>query len=82
MKYIEEAFERNWIAPLGFNCDAFEKEMLSYLYRQEGDQGAALAVSSCTAALHLAIKLAGVQPGDVVFLFRSYLRGFCKSGDL
>ena len=67
MKYIEEAFARNWIAPLGFNCDEFEKEMLRYLYGENSDGKAALAVSSCTAALHLAIKLAGVQPGDVVF---------------
>ena len=66
MKYIEEAFERNWIAPLGFNCDEFEKEMLSYLYGDHSEGEAALAVSSCTAALHLAIKLAGVRPGDVV----------------
>ena len=66
MKYIEEAFARNWIAPLGFNCDAFEKEMLTYLYGEGKAPGAALAVSSCTAALHLAIKLAGVQPRDVV----------------
>ena len=66
MKYIEEAFARNWIAPLGFNCDAFEKEILSYLYGDKLEREAALAVSSCTAALHLAIKLAGVQPGDVI----------------
>ena len=31
IKYIEEAFERNWIAPLGFNCDSFEDEMVQYL---------------------------------------------------
>lgn len=66
MKYIEEAFERNWIAPLGFNCDEFEKEMLHYLYEACDRDGCALAVSSCTAALHLALKLAGVQPGDAV----------------
>ena len=66
MKYIAEAFERNWIAPLGFNCDAFEKEMQDYLYGDNFQEACALAVSSCTAALHLAIKLAGVQPGDVV----------------
>lgn len=67
MKYIEEAFTRNWVAPLGFNCDAFEEEMCGYLH--EGLAHAdhhALALSSCTAALHLAVKLAGVKPGDVV----------------
>lgn len=66
MKYIEEAFDRNWIAPLGFNCDEFEKEMLHYLYGENTDGKGALALASCTAALHLAIKLAGIQPGDVV----------------
>ena len=66
MKYIEEAFARNWIAPLGFNCDEFEKEMLFYLYGNPCEEKAALALSSCTAALHLAIKLTGIQPGEVV----------------
>lgn len=66
MKYVQEAFERNWIAPLGFNCDEFEKEMLHYLYGENTEGKAALALASCTAAIHLAIKLAGVQPGDVV----------------
>ena len=62
MDFIQEAFDKNWIAPLGFNCDNFEKEMAEYL--GEGRHG--LALSSGTAALHLAMKLAGVKPGDVV----------------
>lgn len=66
LAYIQEAFERNWIAPLGFNCDGFEDEMLRYLYPDTTDRGYALALSSGTAALHLAVKLAGVKPGDVV----------------
>ena len=61
-KYIEEAFDRNWVAPLGFNCDGFENEMVDYL----GDDLYAFATSSGTAALHLAAKLAGIKPGDVV----------------
>lgn len=65
MKYIQEAFDRNWIAPLGFNVDAFEDEMTTYL-----SKGAfplhALAVSAGTAALHLTVKLAGVKRGDTV----------------
>lgn len=62
MEYIREAFERNWLAPLGFNCDGFEREVSGYL---EGGYHT-LALSSGTAALHLAVKLAGVKPGDVV----------------
>ena len=66
MQYIQEAFVRNWIAPLGFNCDGFEKEMEQYLQQSAAGPCHTLALSSCTAALHLAVKLAGVKPGDVV----------------
>ena len=62
MGFIQEAFDKNWIAPLGFNCDNFEKEMAAYL----GQDRHGLALSSGTAALHLAMKLAGVKRGDVV----------------
>lgn len=62
MKYINEAFESNWIAPLGTNVDEFEKEIASYV----GVKGA-LAVSSGTAAIHLALSLLNVQKGDIVF---------------
>ncbi len=62
LKFVHEAFERNWVAPLGFNCDGFEQEIAAYL----NDDCHALALSSGTAALHLAVKLAGVKPGDVV----------------
>lgn len=63
MNYIKEAFERNWVAPLGFNCDGFEEEITSFLNEENTN---ALALSSGTAALHLAVKLAGIGPGDVV----------------
>ncbi|MFD0588430.1 DegT/DnrJ/EryC1/StrS family aminotransferase [Paenibacillus sp. GCM10027627] len=59
--YIEEAFATNWIAPLGPHLNAFEREMASYV----GTAGAA-AVSSGTAAIHLALRLLGVGPGDTV----------------
>jgi pyridoxal phosphate-dependent aminotransferase EpsN len=61
-KYINEAFKTNWIAPLGPNVDAFEKELAEYV----GSKGAA-AVSSGTAAIHLALRLLDVQEGDKVF---------------
>ncbi len=67
IKYIQEAFEKNWIAPLGFNCDSFEQEMVFYLDGEQGTKSNALSVASGTAAIHLAIKLAGVKPGDRVF---------------
>ena len=66
MGFIEQAFEKNWIAPLGFNCGNFEKEMCEYICGDGGDKKHALALCSGTSALHLAVKLAGVKPGDVV----------------
>ncbi|WP_347552849.1 aminotransferase class I/II-fold pyridoxal phosphate-dependent enzyme [Pseudalkalibacillus hwajinpoensis] len=60
--YIQEAFDSNWIAPLGANVDAFEKEVATYVGASE-----AIAVSSGTAAIHLALSLLGVTIGDNVF---------------
>jgi len=60
--YIREAFASNWIAPLGPHVTAFEKEVAAYA----GVKGA-LAVSSGTAAIHLALRLLGVGQGDIVF---------------
>ncbi len=62
MIFVKEAFDKNWIAPLGFNCDSFENEMVEYI----NEDRKALSLCSGTAALHLAIKLAGVKRGDVV----------------
>lgn len=61
-EYIREAFASNWIAPLGPHVQAFEKEVAAYC----GARGA-LAVSSGTAAIHLALRLLGVSQGDYVF---------------
>ncbi len=62
IKYIEDAFATNWIAPLGPHVDAFERELAEYL----GMKGAA-ALSSGTAAIHLAMMLLKVGRGDRVF---------------
>ncbi|MBN2167185.1 MAG: aminotransferase class I/II-fold pyridoxal phosphate-dependent enzyme [Marinilabiliaceae bacterium] len=61
-KYIAEAFEQNWIAPLGPNVDNLEKTIADYC----GVRHVA-ALSSGTAAIHLALILMGVKPGDEVF---------------
>ena len=60
-EYIKEAFDTNWIAPLGKNVNEFEKELASYVGASD-----AAALSSGTSAIHLALKAAGVQQGDVV----------------
>jgi dTDP-4-amino-4,6-dideoxygalactose transaminase len=60
--FVEEAFRTNWIAPLGPNVDAFERELADLV-----GIGHAAALSSGTAAIHLALRLLGVGPGDRVF---------------
>jgi len=60
--FIQEAFATNWIAHLGPNVDAFERELAERVGVK-----AALAVSSGTAAIHLALKAVGVEQGDIVF---------------
>ena len=60
-EYIKEAFDTNWIAPLGKNVNEFEKELASYVGASD-----AAALSSGTSAIHLALKAAGVRQGDVV----------------
>ncbi|OGS69121.1 MAG: pyridoxal phosphate-dependent aminotransferase [Flavobacteria bacterium RIFCSPLOWO2_12_FULL_35_11] len=62
MKYIQEAFNTNWIAPLGPNVNEFENTLQSYL----GANNFAAALSSGTAAIHLGLILAGVKQGDEV----------------
>lgn len=62
ISYIQEAFDTNWIAPIGPHVDAFEKELAAYI----GISHVA-ALSSGTAAIHLALKALGVGKGDVVF---------------
>ena len=61
-KFVTEAFETNWIAPIGPHVDAFERE-----FCQTVGSSHAAAVTSGTAALHLALKLVGVGVGDEVF---------------
>ncbi|KTR60379.1 pyridoxal phosphate-dependent aminotransferase [Exiguobacterium indicum] len=61
-RYVTEALETNWVAPLGPNVDAFEREMKAYTGSR-----AALATSSGTAAIHLALATLGVTTGDDVF---------------
>ena len=60
---VADAFASNWIAPLGPHVDAFEREFAEYVRAEH-----AVALSSGTAALHLALQLAGVGPGDEVLV--------------
>lgn len=62
-KFIKEAFDTNWVAPLGPNVNAFEKEMAEYT-----GCGHAAALSAGTAAIHLSLKLLDIKQGDIVFV--------------
>lgn len=62
-KFVQEAFDTNWVAPLGPNVNAFEKEIAEYT-----GAGYAAALSAGTAAIHLALRLLGIGEGDVVFV--------------
>ena len=61
MKYIQEAYDNNWVAPLGPNVNNFEKELAKYLSVKS-----VAALSSGTAAIHLALIMLGVEAGDEV----------------
>ncbi len=60
--YVKEAFDTNWVAPLGPNVNQFEQELADYV----GVKSAS-ALSSGTAAIHLGLKALGVGEGDIVF---------------
>ncbi|MEW5739571.1 MAG: aminotransferase class I/II-fold pyridoxal phosphate-dependent enzyme [Myxococcota bacterium] len=62
-RFVQEAFDTNWVAPLGPNVDAFEKEVAARVQLPH-----AAALSSGTAALHLGLLLLGVKPGDEVIV--------------
>src|SRR5690625_6941056 len=62
-EYVREAFETNWVAPVGPNIDAFEREFAEYVGASH-----AVAVTSGTAALHLSLRLSGVGEGDHVLV--------------
>ena len=61
-KYIKEAFDTNWVVPLGPNVNGFEADLESYF----GHNKRVVALSSGTAAVHLALIACGIKPGDEV----------------
>ncbi|MGN0156607.1 MAG: aminotransferase class I/II-fold pyridoxal phosphate-dependent enzyme [Lachnospiraceae bacterium] len=61
-QFVKEAFDTNWVAPLGPNVTTFEREVAEYVGIPY-----ASALSAGTAAIHLALKILNIQPGDIVF---------------
>lgn len=64
MKFIQEAFDTNWVVPLGPNVNRFEKDLEQYM----GQNKRVVALSAGTAAVHLALIACGVGPGDEVIV--------------
>lgn len=60
--FVKEAFDTNWVAPLGENVNKFEEELVNYV-----GVGYAAALSAGTAAIHMALKALDVKQGDIVF---------------
>ena len=86
-RYIQEAFDTNWVAPLGPNVDAFEKDLENYFNSKLSTDSipstltpplSIAALSSCTAAIHMALLLLGVKEGDEV-ICQSF--SFCASSN-
>lgn len=73
-QYIQEAFDTNWVVPLGPNVNAFEKDLENYV----GGNKQVVALSAGTAAIHLALIQLGVGPGDEV-ICQSFT--FCASAN-
>ena len=66
-KYIKEAFDTNWVVPLGPNVNAFEEDLKQFVGKdQQGQEKEVVALSAGTAAVHLALIACGVKPGDEV----------------
>ena len=80
-KYVKEAFDTNWVVPLGPNVNGFEEDLKKFvnsssLPEGEGVDKEVVALSAGTAAVHLALIACGVKPGDEVIV-QSFT--FCAS---
>ena len=72
-EFVKEAFEGNWIAPIGPNLNEFERELSNYTGAKYS-----VGLTSGTAAIHLALKILGIGKGDLV-LVQSFT--FCGSAN-
>ncbi len=70
-KYVKEAFDTNWVVPLGPNVNAFEKDLEAFVDKNDGNRNLekrVVALASGTAAVHLSLLACGVGPGDEVIV--------------
>ena len=75
-KYVKEAFDTNWVVPLGPNVNGFEEDLKAFLCHNNPLSKEVVALSSGTSAVHLALIACGVKPGDEVIV-QSFT--FCAS---
>ena len=81
-KYVQEAFDTNWVVPMGPNVNAFEKDLEAFVNKVEVDNPSdrrVVCLSSGTAAVHLALIACGVKPDDEVCV-QSFT--FCSSSSI
>lgn len=76
LKYVKEAFDTNWVVPLGPNVNAFEEDLEKFVKTDDNISHKVVALSAGTAAIHLALRACGVMPGDEVIV-QSFT--FCAS---
>ncbi len=79
MDFIQEAFDTNWVVPMGPNVNGFERDLEEFVNRREGAEPlhkSVVGLSAGTAAVHLSLLACGVQPGDEVIV-QSFT--FCAS---
>ena len=87
-KYIQEAFDCNWVVPLGPNVNGFEEDLEVFVNNTQRQDShipldkRVVALSAGTAAVHLALLACGVGSGDEVIVQRFYLLCLFASGDL
>lgn len=65
-RFVHDAFVTNWVVPLGPNVDGFERDLESWLSQHSHNEVHVVALASGTAAIHLALVMLGIQPGDEV----------------
>jgi len=71
MKFVKEAFDSNWVVPLGPNVNGFEADLETFVNQRERLESLdkkVVALSAGTAAVHLALVACGVGPGDEVMV--------------
>ena len=83
-EFIREAYDSNWVVPLGPNVDGFERDLEAWIGKKAGREVHVVALSSGTAAIHLALVMLGVGPGDEVicqsFTFAASANPVCYQG--